>query len=229
MRSRLASKEAIATVAVALGDLVDRVVFVGGTVVALYPLEGDADVRPTNDVDCIVHITTTAEYYSFVDALRGRGFRPCTDEGAPLCRQIYANVRVDVMPTETTAIGPTNQWYTAAMQAAATHELGEVRVRAITPAYFVATKLEAFRSRGNGDYVASHDLEDVLTVLAGMPALRETISTAPSGIEVTLREELATLMTNESFIDAIPGHFEGHTIGQARARAITTWLRTLRG
>jgi hypothetical protein len=43
---RDSSRAAIATVARALGDERRRVVFVGGAVVALYPLEGGADVRP---------------------------------------------------------------------------------------------------------------------------------------------------------------------------------------
>jgi hypothetical protein len=31
----------------------------------------------------------------------------------------------------------------------------------------VATKLEAFLKRGGGDYIASHDLEDIVTVVDG--------------------------------------------------------------
>jgi hypothetical protein len=32
---------------------------------------------------------------------------------------------------------------------------------------FVATKLEAFASRGGGDFLTSHDLEDVLNIVDG--------------------------------------------------------------
>jgi len=35
-----------------------------------------------------------------------------------------------------------------------------LRIRCITTPYFVATKLEAFHTRGGSDYFASHDLED---------------------------------------------------------------------
>ena len=106
MTSRAACLTAIATVGSALGELADRVVFVGGTVVALYPLEGEVDVRPTVDVDCVVNIATTSEYYAFVQELRTRGFKECTDEGAPLCRHVCKSVRVDMMPTADTPIGP---------------------------------------------------------------------------------------------------------------------------
>ena len=56
----------------------------------------------------------------------------------------------------------------------------DLEVRAITPLYFVATKLEAFAGRGRGDYQASHDLEDVLSVLAGLDSLRAEVRTDTS-------------------------------------------------
>jgi hypothetical protein len=32
--------------------------------------------------------------------------------------------------------------------------------------------LEAFKGRGNGDFLVSHDLEDVVTIVYGRPALK---------------------------------------------------------
>ncbi len=85
---RDASRAAIASVARALGEECSRVVFVGGTVTALYPLAHGVDVRPTVDVDAVIDVVTTADYYAFVEGLRGRGFLECTDDGAPLCRPV---------------------------------------------------------------------------------------------------------------------------------------------
>jgi len=39
----------------------------------------------------------------------------------------------------------------------------------ITGPYFMACKLAAFRSRGEGDYLVSHDMEDIVAVLDGRP------------------------------------------------------------
>jgi len=219
---RALSLRAIAAIAAAFGDLKERVVFVGGTVPALYPIEEGVDIRPTTDVDCIVNVATTVEYYAFFHALRTRGFTECTDEGAPICRLLHDDLRVDVMPSADTAIGPTNRWYAEAMREAAEYDVvAGVRVRAITPLYFIATKLEAFRSRGDGDFIASHDLEDVLAVLAGLPTARGEITAGAASVE------LARLMQLESFVDAIPGHFDGHAAGQDRGRRVAAWLRTL--
>jgi len=231
MTSRRASaRTAIATVARALEGERPPAVFVGGTVTALYPLEGGVDVRPTLDVDCVVDLTTTAEYYAFVERLRRRGFAECTDENAPLCRLVYAGIRVDVAATADTGIGPTNRWYRDAVAEASLHRLADdLLVRAITPVFFVATKLEAFRGRGRGDYFASHDLEDILTVLAGLPELRKQIANDDSAVARAVRSELVDLRASEKFIDAVPAHFEGDETGQARADETLAWLASLAG
>jgi predicted nucleotidyltransferase len=222
------SLAAIATVARALGEERRRVVFVGGTVVALYPLEGGADVRPTVDVDCIVDVTTLDAYYAFVERLRSLGFEACTDEGAPLCRLVVSGIRVDVMGAADLALGPTNRWYAEAIAAAEARTVAPgLEVLAITPVYFAATKLAAFHSRGRGDYVESHDLEDVLTVLAGLPSLRAEVAAAGSGVARAVRDDLVALATREAFLEATWGHFEGDAAGQRRAAATVAWLRGL--
>lgn len=89
------------TVARALGELTDEVVFVGGMIRELLitdPAAGPA--RPTRDVDCIVNAAPRAEYYQLADRLRARGFAECTDERAPLRRWTVTGVPVDVMPVD---------------------------------------------------------------------------------------------------------------------------------
>jgi hypothetical protein len=129
-----------------------------------------------------------------------------------------------------TGIGPTNRWYRDAFAEAAVHSLeSAIEVRAITPLYFVATKLEAFRGRGGGDYQASHDLEDILTVLSGLARLREQIVAEGTTVATFVRSGLFELAAKEAFIDAVPAHFEGDLIGQARADLVLAWLSSLRG
>lgn len=225
---RASSLAAIAGVARALGDDRERVVFVGGTTVALYHLEDGADVRPTFDVDLVVDVTTTAEHYAFVEQLRARGFRECTDDGAPLCRLVVGTTRVDVAATSNTGIVPTNRWYQAAFDDAVTYVVEpDLSVRAIAPLYFVATKLEAFADRGKGDYRASHDLEDALAVVSGLAALRDEIEQGTSEVALAVRTRLAGLASQEAFMDAVPGHFDGDAAGRSRADAVQAWLGRL--
>lgn len=48
-------------------------------------------------------------------------------------------------------------------------------IKLIRAPYFLATKLEAFAGRGEGDFQASHDLEDLVTVLDGRAGLLEEV------------------------------------------------------
>ncbi len=222
------ARAAITTIGRAMADAYPPVVFVGGITTALFPLVDGVDVRATDDVDCVVDLTSTADYYAFVSRLRARGFSECVDEGAPLCRLVYASIRVDVVATADSGIGPTNRWYREAVREAAIHQLADdLEVRAITPIFFVATKLEAFRGRGRGDYLASHDIEDALTVLAGLPDLRDEIANEMSEVANAVRDELVELRAREPFIDAVPAHFEGNAAGQARADEVLAWLSSL--
>jgi len=72
------------------------------------------------------------------------------------------------MPLDEKILGFSNRWYRAAMEAATMHHLlRDLEIRVVTAPYFLATKLEAFRGRGRGDFLASHDLEDLIFVIDG--------------------------------------------------------------
>ena len=134
---------------------------------------------------------------------------------------------MDIVPTIETPIGPTNRWYVDGMREARDYEAEGVTVRAITPIYFIATKLEAFKNRGSGDFVSSHDLEDTLTVLGGLRQLRDLIVAATDGVAAAVRAELALLARNDDFREALSGHFPGHAAGQNQARMVRAWLRSM--
>src|SRR4030067_503869 len=89
---------------------------------------------------------------------------------APDVRWGAADVIWDVMPTRPEILGFGNEWYQPALDAAVTVVLPSgKRIRMVTAPYFLVTKLAAFDSRGKGDYVASHDMEDIVAVLDGRP------------------------------------------------------------
>ncbi len=60
------------------------------------------------------------------------------------------------MPTGETILGFSNRWYRPAIAAAQRVPIVGLLARIITPIYYLATKLEAFRSRGRSDYSGSH-------------------------------------------------------------------------
>lgn len=66
--------ENIKTVFDMLGELRDRVVFVGGATVSLYDQTPAFEVRETKDVDVIIEITGYPQHMDFEGQLRAIGF-----------------------------------------------------------------------------------------------------------------------------------------------------------
>lgn len=78
----------LAAVAKGLRGLKEKVVFVGGATIDLYLDDpAVAGARPTDDVDCVVELTTRSQYYDLEERLRKLDFKhPMTQRG-PVCRR----------------------------------------------------------------------------------------------------------------------------------------------
>ena len=86
-----------------------------------------------------------------------------------------------------------------------TADLGQgVVIRLVSATAFVATKLEAFASRGGGDFLSSHDLEDVLNIVDGREELASEMRMAPPELRAavkslalgTLEEEIGAVLVD---------------------------------
>ena len=206
--------------------VLDELVFVGGcTTGLLITDEGAGDVRPTFDVDAITEITSYAEYASFSERLRILGFTEDTSEDAPLCRWQHGHVKLDVMPLDEKILGFSNRWYVSAMASAQVHELeGDLRIRVVTAPYFCATKIEAFRGRGKRDYLSSHDLEDLITVVDGRPELTEELRFASDDVRSYTAEAVRQMLETADFIDALPGYLLPDDASQSRITIVVERL-----
>lgn len=202
------NREMMRQVAFQLGDLTEQLVFVGGVTAGLLISDPAAPgVRPTRDVDIITVIESEAAYYRLGEQLRLRGFREDQSEGAPLCRWVSGGWTLDVMPTDARILGFSNRWYALAAATAPLMSLGDdVSIRVINAPCFVATKLEAFHGRGGGDYLASHDLEDIIGLVEGRPELFDECLAAPAPLREYLQQEVSALLAMAAFNDALPGH-----------------------
>jgi len=111
------------------------------------------------------------------------------------------------MPTNEKILGFGNRWYKSAVQHATQHALTEnIVIKLITAPYFLATKLEAFKARSNNDMFASHDFEDIITVIAGCSNIVKEISNAQDNIKEYINSELRNILNNPEFISILPGH-----------------------
>ena len=78
-------------------------------------------------------------------------------------------------------------------------------IRVITAPYFLGTKMEAFRGRGQMDFLASHDLEDFVAVIDGRSTILKEIADSASDIREYLAEAARSLLRESRFFDAVPG------------------------
>ena len=155
----------IRSVSNALGDLRDKVVFVGGATVSLYADRIALEVRPTDDVDIIVEIATRWQFAEIEEQLRKAGFKNDTT-GKFLGRYLLEGFIVDVMPINEEILGFSNKWYADGYRTAIEYSIDDLHpVKIFTAPYFVASKLEAFQNRGRGDGRTSRDFEDIVFVL----------------------------------------------------------------
>lgn len=213
----------------ALRPLLPELVFVGGCVTGLLITdEAAGEPRGTIDVDVIAEITSYAQYAAFGDRLRSLGFSEDTREGAPVCRWAQGGMILDVMPLDEKILGFSNRWYKAAMEASVTKKLRDgLEIRMVTAPYFVATKLEAFRGRGRGDFLGSHDLEDVVSVVDGRESLNAEVRSAGAELSEYVRAEIAKLLANPGFIDALPGFLLPDSASQSRIGIVLSRLQEL--
>lgn len=212
-----------------LGELVDELVFLGGCATGLLITDPAAPpIRITRDVDAIVQVMSLSDYHKLELRLRARGFVEDMSSDAPVCRWKGGDVILDIMPTDERILGFGNQWYEAASQNADTKILASGKsIRMVSAPYFLITKLEAFSGRGNGDYLMSHDIEDIIAVLDGRSVIFDEVLQA----EALLKEELCARFTNllgdNRFVDAIAGHMPADEVSQQRVSKIIVELRRL--
>jgi predicted nucleotidyltransferase len=197
----------IKAVSHALLQLGMPIVFVGGATSSLYAdIDFREEVRPTDDVDVVVEIATYKKMSTTEEKLRELGFKN-DFESRVICRYNYQGLIVDIMPTEETVLGFTNKWYASGFKQAIDFEIDKgCNVKIFTAAYFIASKLEAFKSRGNNDGRTSTDFEDIIFVLNARNTIWQDLQDAPKEVNEYLKIEFRTLLANKYFDEWVSVH-----------------------
>lgn len=201
-------------VAKALGpDLCQQMTFVGGCTTGLLLTDAFTreQVRSTDDVDLIVHVMGPVGFAHLQQTLSDRGFRvsPQDDDDFPICAMKLGDLRVDFMPDDD-SLGFSNRWYRDAMMTATAYQLDkEIMINLVSPVYFVATKLEAWKGRGRGDALSSRDIEDILNLVDGREELQDEIEAFASDVRDYIRQEVAQLLGDRNFEYAVSAQAKG--------------------
>lgn len=193
------------TVTIGLGELRGEMVFVGGAVAELYADNPAAsEIRPTIDVDCVIEISSRLQFARLEENLRARGFTNDTSKGAPICRWIYKDIKVDVMPTDSSVLGFSNRWYEEGIEIKISKTLPDgTEVFVFPPEYYLAAKFEAHKGRGGNDLRQSHDFEDIIYILDNCPDMLDNISGSNSSVKMYLKKECQNLLVNQNITEGI--------------------------
>lgn len=211
-----------------LAPVLDELVFVGGCTTGLFITDPAAGrIRATKDVDAIVDVASYAKYTAFSERLRMLGLAEDTTPGAPLCRWRRDDLIVDVMPVDEHILGFSNRWYPTAIETAQMLDIAGYDVRVVTPALFIATKLEAFHGRGGNDVFASHDLEDIVAVVDGRPEIVRDVAISADDVREYIGAEIRALLDNRDFTEALAGFLLPDRASQARRGLLDGRLRAI--
>jgi hypothetical protein len=207
----------------ALGKLADQVIFVGGATVGLWITDPAAPpVRPTDDVDVVVEVATRSGFYDFEAKLREAGFREDQESGV-ICRWRHreTGLILDAMPSRADILGFENKWQAATIPHAITRELPSgATIKAAPPVYMLAMKLEAFKGRGKGDFLASRDFGDIVTLIDGRPELLDEVANADADVRNYISEEMRRHLAEPRLMDALAGAMRGDAASQDRVDVV---------
>lgn len=214
-----------ARVADALGpELCQEMAFVGGVTTGFLLTDDFSreQARSTDDVDLIVHVMGTNQFHQLQDELQKKGFAvamPAPDEDMPVCAMKLDGMRVDFMPDDKDVLGFTNIWYREALASAEPYALPDGQeIRLVSPLYFMATKLEAWKGRGGNNALDSRDIEDLLLLVDGREPLIDEVKRAPEPLGSYIATELQILLDNRDFEMAMESQAQGDTARRNRLR-----------
>ncbi|WP_211451885.1 hypothetical protein [Collimonas antrihumi] len=228
MMSRDPNVDSVELVVHELGSLCDELVLVGGCATGLLITDkARPSVRATKDVDLVAEVVSIANYYSLEKKLKALGFSNGKDE--VICRWQKGVLLIDVMPTKEIGFGSTNRWYPLVVKYAEKHILPSGKsIRMVSAALFLATKLEAFHGRGNGDY-SHHDIEDIVNLVDGRIELIDEVEIAEESVKNYIMQEFDDLLADPIFTERLPWHLNTDDASQRRVSMVLERFRKIAG
>jgi hypothetical protein len=117
---------------------------------------------------------------------------------------------VDIMPTDPSVIGFSNRWYPEGFSNSVSVILDlQTTIRIFSLPYFVASKWEAFKGRGNNDYRTSKDFEDLVYILENVDDFERKVQNAPEHLLIYLRDEFRLILDSDDFEEGLYSHLTG--------------------
>ncbi len=210
IKNQIINLKVVEKVAIALGEINNDVIYVGGAVVSLYVTdEGAEQPRPTKDIDISVQISSYSQMDKLREQLAHKRIYPAMTETI-LYRYIYEDILIDFIPYEKTPLGPTNSWLKPGFEKAYYTPIGNTKIKILPVSMFLATKWEAYKNRG-GDPRMSHDFEDIIYVIDNNLHLIDDVFNADQNVQVFLKEMSREILSHSSLHEIIECHINPYT------------------
>ncbi len=196
----------IKRVALALGAIADDVVFIGGAIAPLLQTDPPFDgPRPTKDVDAVIGSTSYADVGRLHDHLRTLGFTQRPDQTNHIHRWwSRAGDALDLVPCGEHPGGTGQEWDREAIASGTVVDLGDgVAVKIASAPVFLALKWAAYNDRGADDPFASHDLEDILALIAARGSVLDELEAASWRVGEYVASQARSLLENDRFDDLL--------------------------
>lgn len=220
LKNRTINLKVVEKVAISLEELNDDVIYVGGAVVSLYVTdEGAEQPRPTKDIDISVQISTYSQMDELREKLALKKIYPAPSEKI-MYRYSYEDILIDFIPFEETILGPTNSWLKPGFEKAYPVNIGEIEIKVLPVSLFLATKWEAYKSRGN-DPRTSHDFEDIIYIIDNNLEVVEDIRNANKDVQNFLKEMSTEILNHNSRNEIIECHINPFSANERREIVIT--------
>ena len=118
------------------------------------------------------------------------------------------------MPTDASVIGFTNRWYADGFKNAISIKLDDCLIKIFSLPYFIASKIEAFKSRGNNNYLYSTDFEDIVYVFENNANILSLLNESPKEVNEYLKKIFTEFRQDYSFEEGLSAHLEPNTKAQ---------------
>ncbi len=188
--------EPLRRIAVALGPLCDQLTFIGGAIAPLLLQQPAINaIRATVDVDAV---TRSASYHELARqhrALHAAGFREATNIERARTGVAHAHRWIapsgdalDLVPIGDHPAGITARWDHYVVTSAEQCDLrlaeqsAPIVIRYASAPAFLALKWAAYHDRGHDDPLMSHDIEDIVAVLASHRDARAFTERVPTDV-----------------------------------------------
>jgi predicted nucleotidyltransferase len=137
----------------------------------------------TKDVDAIAASARYTDAKRWSTQLVKQGFRQRAAAGGHAHRwESPLGIQLDLVPAGSHLGGSGSVWDAEALASAVTTKVTGVTLRHAAAPAFTAMKLAAFADRGRGDLLASHDIEDVIALIASRDSIVEEIASASRNV-----------------------------------------------